>query len=501
MLITCQMGRLRNDLALPDRLDLLGSPLDDYFRQGSQVDRAAPAIDLRFDTSRQDHSLLPSGEPTTTQSLNAQLELLTGVDRRERGPVSTIGVIFADFHELNVHGHDDRPIFGAMFDVGFAPAHPNIVDSERFWGQPRNGCAVFLKAIAEHRKGEAFDREVLFTTIHELGHVFNLWHLPGTKSFMSSADSFGSNGPPPEEKEYFRFLNGQDPAHQTPFLSRCGDSDFVTPGGSKYGKRGPDGPPGDSAELPLSRARSTSTSETVRLKIDPSKRDFWHFEPIELDIKVSAKKKGSVARIPDAIDPAYESFAIFIDQPDGTRVRYRPTRYLCPHGQMLRIKHGRPFRRDITIFGQSGGYTFNMPGEHTIQAQLRVSKNQTAFSNTVRIVVRPPSRKSGQFRKLEHILTSQDCAINLFYRAAPRDARKRRCLVEAYRNLAGTYGGAYMKYSLAHSLAKLAHVAQRRARAGLISQARELLKACAQSDHLGEIRRRKSLEIDVAIQP
>lgn len=499
MLITCQLGRLRENLALPDRLDLLGRPLDDYFRQSSRVGRTAPAIDLRFDTNRQDSSLLKSGEPTTTQNLSAQLELLTGVDHRETGPVSTIGVIFADFHELNVHGHDDRPIFGAMFDVGFAPTHPGIVDSERFWGQPRNGCAVFLNAIANHRQGEAFDREVLFTTIHELGHVFNLWHLPGTKSFMSSADNFGSNGPPPEEKEYFRFLNGPFPAHQTPFLSRCGDSDFVTPGGSPYGWRDTEGPPGDRAELPHSRARSTSTSKTVRLEIDPSKRDFWHFEPVELDIKVSAKNKGSVVKIPDAVDPAYESFAIFIDQPDGTRVRYRPTRYLCPHGHMLRIKHGRPFRRDITIFGQSGGYTFNMPGVHTIQAQLRVSKTQTAFSNTVRIVVRPPSRKSGQFRKLEHILTSQDCAMNLFYRTAPRDARKRRRLVEAYRNLGRTYAGAYMKYSLAQSLAKLAHVAQRRARPGLVSQARELLKACAQSHHLGEIRRRKSLEIDVAI--
>jgi hypothetical protein len=74
--------------------------------------------------------------------------------------------------------------FGVMFDAGYLPEAAEFnINNPLVEGRPREGCAVFLGAIAKARARlpgpelDDFDRQVLFTTIHELGHVFNLEHV------------------------------------------------------------------------------------------------------------------------------------------------------------------------------------------------------------------------------------------------------------------------------------------------------------------------------------
>jgi len=505
--LTCFIGSLRRGLSAPGTLALDGKPIEKYFREASRIGRQRPAVDLRFDFSRASRSILGDEIATDTYYLNERLGRLIDIAPEEAGPSRAVGLIFADCFELERDlAPAQRRVFGMMFDRAFV--HPNDlpVRSPRIYSNvPRQGCAVFVDTIRQRRIGEDVDAELMRTAIHELGHVFNLWHLSTPLNFMAPASHFESLTAK-QRLDGYTFVNGSALVHQQQsFLSQCGFSRHVTPGQADYGDRDSIGPPfaQDNARSLASPSRAYRKSVLapirdgcgLKLRIAMSDREFRTFDPVELDVQLSlAKSAPRRLRVRDRLDPAYEDFQIFIEQPDGTRKRYRPPKYICGPEVFLENLDNKAFQRDISIFGQAGGYTFEMAGPHRIQIQFRLGPTRTLWSNIIDVFVRPTARKASTMVKDQDVLTDSSVARLLFYRSAPRRSLAWQRINAAREALHRSMPGAMLTYCAAHALGKLARRARRTDRNTLRNRAAELFSRAADDDFLGLHRRKKALQ-------
>ncbi len=396
--ITCFVGLLRPDLQLPVQpLAIMGQPIGRFFDLGSQDENGNPGIALRVDEStRISAARIPNSVPTDAFALNKALSRML-LNSNQKRSVNRIGLIFAD--KLNRH----PKALGLMFDLGFNIRGLKRL-SKKYTGVPREGCAVFLDAIGRLRGRDTkeYKIESIFTAIHELGHVFNLWHKKTPASFMSSSKK--SRVHPPSA------LNFQ--LQHRHFLSKCETSSYVWPGGSRFGRRGGLGPKDTNpTNKPCSKL-------DLKLEISMSQTEFWNFEPVELEIFIKSKNKRSEksVQIPDKIDPGYDCFQIWIECPDGTRFKYRSPRIYCDNFGTITIGANHPFHRDISIFGQSGGYTFGMPGEHILQAIFILPDQSVLTSNFLTINIKESMPGSSDYRELYEFFTCPEIAHLLYHR-------------------------------------------------------------------------------------
>ncbi|MDF5817248.1 hypothetical protein P4M26_26680 [Pseudomonas aeruginosa] len=162
-----------------DGLDPLGNYVAKHIGRGSAgVIRLLPSA---LSTVPQ---AVAQGQPVTPLRLHQALAQVLG--NTTQLPVQNIGLLFA-------HSYQPAPrIFGLMFDLGFRTPEDQAVDM--FTQVPRQGCVVFLGAIAAARAGAEFDRQVAFTSVHEVGHVFNLIHQTSPLTFMASSKKDATYG-------------------------------------------------------------------------------------------------------------------------------------------------------------------------------------------------------------------------------------------------------------------------------------------------------------------
>jgi hypothetical protein len=308
------------------------------------------------------------------------------------GPVSKVGLIFA----AQFKGHPE--LLGLMFDLGFSGP------SQGFDAVPREGCAVFINAVRNLRPNDLFQEELIYTAIHELGHVFNLGHLHDPRGFMLPSQVDGSH------------LNIRDFAGSQKSLLALGDhAPEIEPGGKPYGKIGTLTGGGDYTVM-TNIAEGTAPFG-LELHIDVAQHEFWCFEPIELDVEVRiARGLQRSYAIPNAVDPGFEAFHILIEEPGGERRHYRPTTRFCSAAAPLAITAQSPFRRDIPLFGEGGGYTFRSAGIHRITTTLRLLDGALLRSNAVEINVLGHSRDD-LYVALRDSLTAPGVPEVLFHRS------------------------------------------------------------------------------------
>jgi hypothetical protein len=302
-----------------------------------------------------------------------------------------IGLLFA-----RKYG-DHADVLGVMFDRGFATGDDPYGGSSDF-SIPRQGCAVFLDPIADLRGGygtAVYYEEAIYTAIHELGHVFNLVHRYDEPNFMAGSIK------DPRGAEYFRFTEPDQL-----WLGLCSKEPMVTPGGQPFRDRS-----GSSSSV---AAESGPKTSTISIQISIARKRLLPFDPVELDIQVHVPPKSKKVVIPDEIDPGYPRFRIWIEYPSGERLLYRSSRHYCPAGKTRTLNPGQFFERDVSIFGQSGGYTFSEPGEYKISVELYISRYVTVRSNEVWIEVLPP----GPEWKKQLVLSEPGIARLLYYRRA-----------------------------------------------------------------------------------
>lgn len=407
--LECAVGLVGLPAGHPLPLQLAGLPLAHYVAQASTAAAGTPAIELdllpakelatpgaaTFGPDAPGDGTPGSGGPgaaVDAYDLHRATRRLAG-NPPSGAPVSRIALLFARRYAPR------RDLFGVMFDRGFAtPDDPNAASS--FTRFPRQGCAVFLDAIAAHRApGADFDTEAAVTALHELGHLFNLGDLRRSRSFMADA---GRRAPSPAS---FRFT-----AAHCGRLRLGSTSPHVWPGGSRYGDLG--FLAADAGEDLGAPARGG-----LELQVEMCQRELLPVEPVELEIRLGvAPGVDRPYLVPDVLDPGYAAFTVWIERPDRERVRYRPCNLYCRNPGHLTIGPGAPFERDLSVFGQSGGYTFRQAGVHRVWAELRLPGFGILASRAVEVRVLPQPVR-GRRERLARLLAEPAAARALFYRA------------------------------------------------------------------------------------
>jgi hypothetical protein len=396
-----------------------------------------------------------------SDSLHQALHAMTG-NSLGSSRVSHIGLLIADSYQ------PAPDFFGLMFDDAFSPGGTDP------WAlTPREGCAVFLRGIEAKRSPAERMEEAIFTALHELGHVFNLQHSR-PPSFMARSAVTGpvdlrAAGFAPFERE---------------LLSCCSTSRFIWPGGSRFGDLG------NLAQV--AGSPDPSNRPVLDLRISASQNSFWVFEPVELDVCLSAITS-RVVRVPDALDAGYTDFEVWIEQPDGERRKLRYPRHYCNPRGTLHLRAGESFERDISIFGQSGGHTFVHTGAHRVWCEFTYAPGQRIVSNVLELDVRPRDPTSEFWTDAVGLLTDRHAAQLLYYRRL-NQGRARR--VVALQHFGQAYSrhpvSAMVHYALGRAFAQAALGLRRNEEAA--RQARRHLKAAARRRQLGEHRMRRAEE-------
>lgn len=444
------------------RLD--GINLESIFRSAS-----GGAIELSF-VDRGDYACITSTRETSVGNLNYALDNLI-VEQPPAHP--RIGLLYADRFAPKTS------VLGIMFDVDVVRDTP-----------PREGCAVFLDAVRECRNGdEAQFAETLFTTVHELGHVFNLWHENSPRNFLATSPR---KGEPPFSTSAHQFLSKHEE-----YLARVVENE-VRPTGSRFGKRLAGYPVEtvDSEDLPQNIAGETNSTssetglqqEHVAIDISVTSDVFWYFEPVELELTVTAK--GRIAIVPDTLDPGYPTFEIWIEDPIGERRRYRPLCFYCRPSETFTVEPTKPFRRDISIFGESGGFTFRVPGIHKIWVRWNSGSGGVIESNPVEVELRRAAPDSDVYRALSAFLTDPKIARLAFHRDGNFRAKQIKRVMDRCAALAreGAVGG--VSYSLGRMLAQRVFSGGR-GQLDSPEEAIRLLEPLSQHEFLGDHRRAK----------
>lgn len=428
--LNCFVGRLRENLGVDFPLTLADRSIADFFRNGSVGADGRPGINLSLNTSRYDNSIIPHDRNTSAFTLHWALNRLTG-NGAYQYPIDSIGLVLADRYPPR------SSVLGIMFDLGFDPeGEPSV--GALYNSVPREGCAIFLDAISRIRRSDSdFRSEVVFTAIHELGHVFNLWHENSPDNFMAQSVEEG----PFELPAYF-FLR----RHQS-FLSGASTSKYVQPGGARYGSRGSNGP------RELNPYNNVASSSPIAIKISIAQDTFWSYEPVELDISVRLKRHSGKLEIPDKIDPGYEEFKILVTQPDGTIFRYRSPRIYCRNTATIALEQGASFDRDISIFGQSGGYTFSQPGHYRIQVFFEYKRTKWVKSNILDVTVKEPGRRTSE-QNLKKLLTTKDVSLLLYHRDGLFSSKRIQAIFDEVKRLRNTETKMNIYYALSRYLAR-----------------------------------------------
>jgi hypothetical protein len=405
--LQCHFGLLAPNATVPDWLS-------NQLGRISEIFSAASNDDIELSAGRIVTIPRVGFGGVTAVELQRALDSLTH-NSSARGSPSNIGVIFAD-------SFAPRPeTFGLMFDPGTGFA--GLPDPNRI---PREGCAVFLRAIESRRGSTArqesgpfadpIEAETFFTTMHELGHVFNLWHSDSADNYIwsSAKQNFAPQSDAGFAKPYREFL------------AQCSNfPSFVRPGGGPFGHRGSLGP----TDVDLENAPAGWKAAKIRIRL--SDEEFFCFQPVELEIDVTIDKhqRRKVA-FPDVIDPGYEAFDIFLEEPDGQRRTLRSSRHYCPDGKVQILTPDSSFHRDISVFGDADGFFFRRPGAHKIWARIRFNREHVLVSNVLDFLVLERADAPRAFSAWAPVLSRPEVARLLYHRFAAARSRAVQ-LVEA----------------------------------------------------------------------
>lgn len=378
-----------------------------------------------------------------------------------------------------------RQALGVMFDRGFAtvddPADPK--NQRELVGTPREACAVFLDAIRELRAGAPdrdFDREVLFNCVHELGHVFNLQHCFAKPNFLTNSPPRGKL--PDNYDSYRRFADSH-----LELLRESPIPVTTWPGGSDFADHGMYA----SHSLP-SHGRRTRRLFGLDLRIDLRRHSIAYFDPIELDVEIRVLP--SVARrfrLLDQIDPGYGSFRVWIEEPDGERRLYRCPRHYCRPQRTLTISPARSFRRDISIFGQSGGYTFRRAGLHRLWVEFDPGSDPPLHSNAVELEILPMSKLDRAARECRALFTSRVGKVMLYHRVDDTGGRTAKRFLAFAKQYPRSALAVEASYAVARARAMSLSALTGDERAALVSDTLPILQRLAGSAVLSDHKRTK----------
>lgn len=435
--VTCHLaalGDLPDGLVPSDGPDVLCSNGVAYTLPELFLATSNHRLRLALDTTRMTAAQNPdpTRQAVTVADLHHFASQVTGNSTATpAGPLENIAVIYAPA----LDGH--LGLRGLMFDTGFHTDFDDETHNPSYdWTQwkhcCREACAVFLQTIHNTRPANERVDQAAYTTVHELAHVFNLLHVEDQQCFLRQSPA--ASAPP---RTWYRF-NAENEA----YLTDCRQPS-VYPGGHEFGDHSYVGG-GDE------RVTKAFGIPPLKLKIKASCDEFLPFDPVELDMKLSVVPGCRVPRgLRNEMDPSYSNFAVWIENPRGERRRYKSINHCCENAAPCPVTQEQPFERDLTLFGQSGGYTFRHAGVHRVWITWRLSKRVVISSNTIEISIRPWLRLSSKDRDLCKAL--RIAGRPLFYRRRQWSRRETAALA----SLCTDFKGRAHRYP--HAMAKYAH--------------------------------------------
>lgn len=288
----------------------------------------------------------------------------------------------------------DRRLLGVMFDSGERDEN----------GFPRQGAAVFTEPIRNHRAG--FERKLLQTTAHELGHALNLAHR--FERVVSRADSTSCMnydwrymGGGRDEQFWREFRFGFDP-DEVRFL-RHGPRGAVIPGGVEFHTVNywSDGTGGYS---PYYQEVALQGLE-LRLSPPPAGTLFGFAQPVLLALALK-NTTGRTVDIPSQfLDPKSGFLEILVRRVGlpgpgnaSKQFSFSPLFNRCWDLQDSAsdlVPDGGSLTNNLNLTFGSAGFTFAEPGAYEVTAVLslfdRVRQvDQIVRSNTLRIRIAHP---------------------------------------------------------------------------------------------------------------
>lgn len=271
-------------------------------------------------------------------------------------------------HLLLLSSARNPDLLGVMFDSG-------VLDTNQL---PRQGVAVFTDPMQSHSAG--FERKLIQTTAHELGHALNLAHRferrvgrADSLSFMNYDWRYGGGGRRNEFWNNFDFRFDDD---EEAFL-RHAPWPKIVPGGAEFAtvRYWADGGGGYSPyvpEVPISNFE-------LRLLTPVSGALFEFSQPVFLTAELENKTNSTYEFWDDLLDPKAGFLEILIEResfapPIGDRARmFRPVANRCYDLSATRADEfgpGAVLSRNLNLTFGAAGFTFAEPGNYRIMGVL-----------------------------------------------------------------------------------------------------------------------------------
>lgn len=211
------------------------------------------------------------------------------------------------------------------------------------------------------------------------------------------------------------------------------------------------------------------------------------FDPVELDLELRvAPGVERRFRVPDALDHGYDLFDIWIEEPRGERRKLRSPRIYCSPLKTRTITPAAPFRRDISIFGEAGGYAFRKAGLHAVWAEFEPRPGHKLVSNRLEVHVRGRGCED-EIQDERAMLANSKAAQTLYHRLPIAKPKQLGDLAEFARTAKLQSRGA-IAYGLGRAML---HGASAKAKA----EASDLLARAAQEKVLGDHQRAIAFEL------
>jgi hypothetical protein len=268
-------------------------------------------------------------------------------------------------------------LLGIMFDY-----LPNIKPH-------RQGCAVFQDTIKNYHPTTAdYNRHLLYTYVHELGHAFNLLHSwdksrPDSLSWMNydwlydQRNGFGSYW----NNFSFIFDSGELLHLRHGFRNNVimGGSDWAVGAGLEHGE-----------VIDIFTQDMIQNNTGLQLEIEPVKKSFIMGEPVVVEVKLRCMDMNG--RVVNAnIHPRYDQVRVGIMKPNGKIVAYEPVAHNCvlPKEVQLTKEDNTAYASAYIGYGKEGFY-FDQPGFYRIKAAYRTFEGSIIQSEEISIRVKSP---------------------------------------------------------------------------------------------------------------
>lgn len=302
---------------------------------------------------------------------------------------------------------------------------------------PREAAAVFLDPFKIHfatQKNNKYIMDALYnTSLHEIGHLFNLEHDNKVGSYMTEgfykARSFVSwhcdqlRMAGQGNRNYIRHLPGM--------------SDFG------YGSNGDDFAAHDTAKI-------IHTSRSLALSIKLHEHEIIPGQPLVLEVTLTNNSKRPI-HIKPRLDFGYTDMQLWYETPEGEWRLYRPILTYCDDdASLVTIPPGKSMTHNPRIHLCNRGQTFLMAGEYCLQVRFKARMGQRVVgleSNEAFFVMRLP--RNDQQRHCSHVLMHSEVAFFVAHKGGAVPRRAWKALKELAHRRANNDCVKHARYALA----------------------------------------------------